>query len=131
MLSILKQSLTGFTLFNPWVMLAVLGALVASHSAVAYKAYSIGGATQQLVCEKRIDKLNAEIEKQQAEINKANSDWKAEIDKVVTAFNEASQSRQDTIDKLEQESKDYEITLEELRKAPGSNRSCKLDRRDL
>jgi septal ring factor EnvC (AmiA/AmiB activator) len=131
MLSILTQRLTGSLLLNPWVMLAVLGGLVASHSFVAYKAYSIGGATQQLVCEKRIDRLNEQIEKQQAEIAKANADWQQQIDFVTQAYNEAAQTRQDSIDKLEREITDYEKTLEELRKVPGANRGCKLDRRDL
>lgn len=131
MLSTLKQFLTGSLLSNPWAILAVFGLLVSSHGYVSYKAYTLGGDRAALACEKRIDKLNTEIEKQQAEIDKANSAWKAEIDKVTTAFNDASQSRQDTIDKLEQDALDYEKTLEELRKVPNSTRNCKLDRRDL
>lgn len=131
MLSILRQSLSGSLLLNPWVMMAVAGALVASHGYVAYKSYSIGSSTAELVCEKRINKLQGEIEKQQAAIDRANQDWRAEIDRVTSAFNDASQSRQDAIDKLEQEVGDYEKTLEELRKVPNATRNCRLDRRDL
>lgn len=131
MLSILTQRLSGSLLFNPYVMLAVLGGLVASHSFVAYKAYSLGGSTQELVCEKRIKKLNDKIEEQQNEIADANKKWQASIDAVVTSFNNAAQDRQNKVDALQQEVTDYEKTLEELRKEPGANRDCKLHRRDL
>lgn len=131
MLSILKQNLIGTSLLNPWVILAVVAALVSSHSYVGYKAYSLGGAQAQLACEIRVKEFKDAIEKKQSEIKLANEEWQKRIDSVTESFNAASKSRQDQVDKLEQEVTDYEKTLDELRKVPGSVRGCRLDRRDL
>lgn len=68
--------------FNPIVIAVVAGGLLVSHGAVAYKFYGYGADRQKVVCDIRVNTLQAKINAANAEIDKINKARDEEFEKL-------------------------------------------------
>lgn len=109
---------------GPYVAVAVLLGLVASHGFVAWRAYSIGGSVAELQCEKRVAAIQSAYDKAKAEAEAANEKWQERIAALELEYEKSAADREREIATLNEKVKDYEASLTD-------RPECKLDRSDL
>jgi hypothetical protein len=125
MFSILTRRLLGSLSFgNPWIILAILGALAASHSFVAYKSFGLGGNAAKVECEKRVKKLQDAVDEQNKQIAALNEKWANAITAVQDAYNKNVADQQEKEQELEKRIADYEATI-------GASTDCTISRGDV
>lgn len=115
---------SGGIAFNPWVMLAVLGGLAASHGYVAWTAFGLGGNAAKVECEKRVKTIQDQIEKQNKEIARLNEIWERAISAVQDAYNRDVAEEAAKAVELEKRIADYEASI-------GKDTDCVINRNDV
>ncbi len=111
-------------LANPYILLALFSAFVAENGYVAFKAYSLGGDSARVACQKRVDDLNRQIVDANAKIDAANKKWTDAIYALESDYEKVSAERAAQIAALQEEVKSYESTLT-------STPSCSLSGDDI
>lgn len=112
---------------NPWVLLGVGVALVASHGFVAYHAYQWGSDRQKVACQLRVDKINKQIDEQNDAIQKLNDTWEKAIATVQENYNTDRAKDEQEIADLEKKVSDYESVIANDESCPASI----LNQRDI
>jgi hypothetical protein len=108
---------------NPWTLLIAGIAFIAWSSAVGYKAYQFGGNAAQIVCERRVDALQAKYDEQAKRIAELNKNWQDAIDALVEQHSKEAELQQQEEAELQKKVDEYEKTI-------GDATSCITDQSD-
>ena len=116
--------LSALRLLNPWVGLAILVGLVASHLFVFVYGNRVGSSFEKVACEKRVTVIKDQINEKNKEIERLNSAWEKAIALVQDTYNnEITKSEQETAD-LESKVAGYEILIQ-------NDTDCHIGQSDL
>jgi len=110
--------------WRAYAAIAVIVGLVVSHGAAAWWAYGAGGDRARVTCEKRVAAINADIEKQKAELEALNKTWRDAITSLQDGYDQVAADRAKLIAGLNEKVRDYEATL-------SADPACRLDRSDV
>ncbi len=113
-------------LMNPWVGLALLATLVATHLGAFFYGSSVGASFANLACEKRVTVINDDIAEKNKEIDRLNEVWEAAVSAVQETYNEMMVKSEADNAALEKKVTDYE---DKVRNDPDSCRP--IDRSDV